>query len=388
MLNETDFATVLAAERARLVRLCASVTGESAAAEDLAQETLLEAWRNRAKLITPDGHARWLNAIAHNVCLRWRRAEGRRSAERNDLSDEQAAGDDLLHELEHHELATLLDRALAMLPANTRAAMVQHYIEALPQAQIAAVLGLSEGAVAVRVHRGKLALRRLLANELRAEAETFSLIHDDDPASGWHETRIWCPECGQQRLLGQLDPIAGYFCVRCPICSPAPGLEICRVEDRTGLFYGIKGFKAAYNRAMDRGHRYYRGALALQHTGLAPCWECGRSIPISLAMPHYDPEIHPSLRGQPGVYLRCDCRGVYRRSSTSPRALALHLPAGQRFWRKHPRIRKLPERSILVDGRTALVVGFESVTDNARLEIVSLSDTFEVLGIYGGDDAG
>ncbi len=33
----------MAAERARLVRLCARITGDRAAAEDLAQETFLEA---------------------------------------------------------------------------------------------------------------------------------------------------------------------------------------------------------------------------------------------------------------------------------------------------------------------------------------------------------
>jgi DNA-directed RNA polymerase specialized sigma24 family protein len=35
------------AERDRLVRLCARLSGSMEAAEDLAQETLLEAWRAR-----------------------------------------------------------------------------------------------------------------------------------------------------------------------------------------------------------------------------------------------------------------------------------------------------------------------------------------------------
>jgi DNA-directed RNA polymerase specialized sigma24 family protein len=36
--------TSLGLERARLVRLCAKITGDGIIAEDLAQETLLEAW--------------------------------------------------------------------------------------------------------------------------------------------------------------------------------------------------------------------------------------------------------------------------------------------------------------------------------------------------------
>src|SRR5215218_2430569 len=64
------------AQRARLVQLCAALTRDRHAAEDLAQETLLEAWRNREKLHDASGAERWLAAIARNVCLRWARRRG------------------------------------------------------------------------------------------------------------------------------------------------------------------------------------------------------------------------------------------------------------------------------------------------------------------------
>src|SRR5437870_3335209 len=64
-------------DRARLVRLCARLTGDLDAAEDLAQETLYEAWRNAHKLHDLTGRTQWLAAIARNVCLRWTRARGR-----------------------------------------------------------------------------------------------------------------------------------------------------------------------------------------------------------------------------------------------------------------------------------------------------------------------
>ena len=47
------------AKRRRLVRLCAAVTGDRTVAEDLAQETLLEAWRSAHKLHDPAGADRW-----------------------------------------------------------------------------------------------------------------------------------------------------------------------------------------------------------------------------------------------------------------------------------------------------------------------------------------
>src|SRR5438067_13220890 len=67
-------------ERVRLVRLCASITGNADVAEDLAQETLLEAWRHEDRLRDPERFSQWLSGIARNVCLRWMRKRGRHSA--------------------------------------------------------------------------------------------------------------------------------------------------------------------------------------------------------------------------------------------------------------------------------------------------------------------
>ena len=85
----------LAAERTRLVCLCARISGDGHAAEDLAQETLVEAWRSLAKLREPDALAPWLNAIAHNVCLRWIRGRGRAARHSAYVEDERALLDGL-----------------------------------------------------------------------------------------------------------------------------------------------------------------------------------------------------------------------------------------------------------------------------------------------------
>lgn len=70
----------LEGERARIVRLCAHLSGEPAVAEDLAQETLIEAWRHLDHLRDVNAYQAWLTGIARNICLRWRR---RRHRERN-----------------------------------------------------------------------------------------------------------------------------------------------------------------------------------------------------------------------------------------------------------------------------------------------------------------
>jgi hypothetical protein len=61
----------------------------------------------------------------------------------------------------------------------------------------------------------------------------------------------------------------------------------------------------------------------------------------------------------------------------------LHLPAAQRFWRAHPRMRFLPNREVDIGGQMAVVTGFESLGEPARLEVVALRETFEVISING-----
>src|SRR5260370_6852491 len=66
-------------ERAHLVRLCAAITHDRDAAEDLAQETLLEAWRQQhaSPLLDQTQRLPWLSGVARNMCLRWLRKHQR-----------------------------------------------------------------------------------------------------------------------------------------------------------------------------------------------------------------------------------------------------------------------------------------------------------------------
>src|SRR5437763_1730092 len=120
-----DWEAALWLERARLVRLCTRFTGDVEAAEDLAQETLFEAWRHVEKRHDPAGRAQWLSAIACNVCRRWARRRSQEVARFAPLDtqadpvaprlEEELADDvDLERDLEREELITFLDRALAL----------------------------------------------------------------------------------------------------------------------------------------------------------------------------------------------------------------------------------------------------------------------------------
>ena len=85
---------------------------------------------------------------------------------------------DLFLQLERRELADLLGRAMALLPAETREALVASYLDEMPQDELAARLGLRAGALRARLHRGRQMLRRVLEDDLRADALTWGLLAD------------------------------------------------------------------------------------------------------------------------------------------------------------------------------------------------------------------
>ncbi len=77
-----DAEAALLAERPRLVRLCQQLSADPDVAEDLAQEALIVAWRNRATLREPQAYHAWLNGIARNVYLRGQRQHVREQQRR------------------------------------------------------------------------------------------------------------------------------------------------------------------------------------------------------------------------------------------------------------------------------------------------------------------
>ncbi len=391
-----ELVAALAHERTRLVRFCAYLTGDREAAEDLAQETLLEAWRHLTKLAGPAeeaARAKWLTGIARNVCLRWGRQRGHEAArlatlvaaddaedEANPLDDLAADGTEVEIELERDELAALLDRALALLPPVTRTVLIERYIRELPQAEIAARLRISEDVVAQRLHRGKLTLRTIMTTNLRDEAAAFGLLlraeHDD-----WQETRIWCPFCAAHRLHMRQD--SSRLAFRCPGSCLAFGGQVVSNEIHQPIsahgflpeVSGLKSPKPILTRQLLSHHSRYRQAL---RTGSSSCSRCGAPCLVLTALP---PEFATSLPEYHGILIYCPaCQE--EEDGASLWHLALDTPEMQPFWRQHPRIRALPLREIEVEGSPAFVTSFQSMTDNARFDVVSLRATHDIIGIY------
>jgi RNA polymerase sigma factor (sigma-70 family) len=383
MLPSQSFALddVLPLERERLVRLCAYFSGSAEVAEDLAQETMVEAWRHQGKLSDPGGHGSWLTAIARNVCLRWRRSSHRQRtrevgassvAQVQDLEERVVDDCDVEIELERSELVDLLDRALALLSPQTRRILIQRYVDELSEGEMAAQWGITEGAIAGRLHRGRVALRRVLVKDLREEAASYGFVTRAEEQ--WQTTRIWCWKCGRRRLLARFTQNHTEFWLRCPTCCDEPGTVMAHAE-RPDLFSGLMSHRRALSRMMASDDGYHRHALASR---MAPCLRCGRQTAVRIGPSAHTPRAPGSIYN---IHIPCHACGLV--SDLPLNTIALLQPEGQRLWRASGRVRTLPERPVEVNNCPATLVTLEAVGSRARVDVLFAEDSFQILAVHG-----
>jgi len=134
-------------------------------AEDVTQEAFVRAWR---ALPSFSGDARfftWLYRIAMNEAAgRARRRRPEPLAHVPDRAGPREAHPELRAEQAHDR--RVLERAVARLPADQRAAAILRDVEGLPIEAAADLLGLRPAAFKSRLHRARLALCRDLARSL------------------------------------------------------------------------------------------------------------------------------------------------------------------------------------------------------------------------------
>ena len=167
---------------------------------------------------------------------------------------------------------------LSLLPADTRDVLVHRYVHDSPHAEIGERFGLSEDAVSMRLSRGKVVLRRAARLELRDEAAAYGLLVEPD--DDWRPTRIWCADCGKQRLVARREPAPGALSFRCPGCSCRGAGRVFPLSnpvfaDRLGGVVRPDGDPRARARV---GARLFLGR---RRRGPRACTRCGRPVLIA-----------------------------------------------------------------------------------------------------------
>ena len=146
---------------AALWRYAWRLTGDSARAEDVVQETLLRAWQHPHVLNNGQSPRAWLFTVARNMII----DERRRARFRYEVMSRDGSGP--VQPAGRDERNGALDRALvgdamAQLSADHRVVVGRSYYQGWTTAQIATDLGIAEGTVKSRMHYALRALRQAL----------------------------------------------------------------------------------------------------------------------------------------------------------------------------------------------------------------------------------
>jgi len=123
------------------------------------QDAWIKAFRGIHKLKDPGLLRPWLYAIVHGIAIdRIRQRYSREKAEQVQLDDFQEADEPSFAE----EDAAAVHQALGEIGVRHREVLVLHFLKDLSIAEIAAIVGCSEGTVKSRLHYAKRAMKGIL----------------------------------------------------------------------------------------------------------------------------------------------------------------------------------------------------------------------------------
>jgi len=158
--SQSAFEQIVARYQRPVISLIARITGDSALAEDLAQESFVKAFRSLAAFDATRRFSPWLFRIAHNTAIDAMRRPRPPLASTDAAIDAQAPPEP--DPVERRELGQALTAALAALRPDQRTAIVLRYENGLSFDEIGTVLGVPEVTARSHVHRGRKALAGLL----------------------------------------------------------------------------------------------------------------------------------------------------------------------------------------------------------------------------------
>src|SRR6218665_1097664 len=135
----------------KVFRLCLGYVNDKDQAKDLTQETFIRVWQSLDKFRNESSIGTWIFRIASNICLR--------QIDRSSKMVKMEVPFQLEDKKEEHlsEQLEILYKCIATLEESERL-IISLVLEDLPQKEIAAITGISEGNLRVKIHRIKQVL--------------------------------------------------------------------------------------------------------------------------------------------------------------------------------------------------------------------------------------
>ena len=135
-------------------------------AEEITQDTFLQAYKKLSTLKNPNQFAGWLYVIANRLCLNWMRKqkpamqslEGTSAAEAERFSYTHYVSEHRETEAAEHR-SEIVKKLLTRLPESERTVMTLYYLGEMPAKEIGKFLGVSVKTVHSRLHRARKRLQ-------------------------------------------------------------------------------------------------------------------------------------------------------------------------------------------------------------------------------------
>jgi len=153
------FEDLIAVMERPLLYYATSLTGSADGALDVLQDAWILVFRGIRKLKDPGALRPWLYRIVHGIAVdRIRRNRSRETAEQAHYEDFEESEEPSFADTD----AAALHSALNQIALKHREVLVLHFLEDLSLAEIAEVVGCSEGTVKSRMHYAKQAMKEIL----------------------------------------------------------------------------------------------------------------------------------------------------------------------------------------------------------------------------------
>lgn len=163
----------------RIYAYCLHQLGSPEEAEDAVQATYLNACRSLLNGFEPEAAQAWLFKVAQNVCLTrqrstWRRARVERPQDLQAMQDFVAAPEEQGEDLRG------IEEALASLTEQQQRAILLREWQGLSYREVAAEMGLSQGAVETLIFRARRSLAAALEQSEETPTRRARLMHAFD----------------------------------------------------------------------------------------------------------------------------------------------------------------------------------------------------------------
>jgi RNA polymerase sigma-70 factor (ECF subfamily) len=165
--EDSDFEQLYLKYRSKVFSTAYRMLSNRADAEDVTQDVFVKVFKKLKSFRGDSAVSTWIYRIAVNACLDFRRR--RRLRQAVSLDDGMEVGSTPL------SVRKLIDGTLPKMSEGYRKVFILHDIQGMKHAEIAEILGITDGASKSQLHRARAFLRR----ELAPYIEDLHLFRED-----------------------------------------------------------------------------------------------------------------------------------------------------------------------------------------------------------------